>query len=99
RPLAMSVEVVGRRPAGRLDRSHPLLAAVRGARSELGLPDELGAGSTDANAALAVGIPALTLGVARGGGMHTVDEWIDAASLEQGLRQLECVLAAGLRPA
>jgi len=53
----------------------------------------------DANAALATGIPALTLGVAFGGAMHTLEEWIDAASLERGLRQLEHVLTARLRPA
>jgi acetylornithine deacetylase/succinyl-diaminopimelate desuccinylase-like protein len=98
-PLAVSTELVGRRPAGRLDRAEPLLAAVRRVRAELGLADALGAGSTDANAALAAGIPALTLGVARGGAMHTRGEWIDADSLDQGLRQLEAVLAALLVPA
>ena len=91
-PLAVSVEIVGRRPCGRLDRDHPLLTVARAARAELGLPDALEAGSTDANAALARGIPALTLGVAFGGGSHTLDEWIDAASLELGARQLEGVL-------
>jgi acetylornithine deacetylase/succinyl-diaminopimelate desuccinylase-like protein len=91
-PLAVGLELLGSRPPGRLDRGHPLLAIVREARSELGLPDELGAGSTDANAALAAGIPALTLGVARGGGMHTPEERIETASLELGCRQLELVL-------
>lgn len=98
-PLSVAVEPVGRRPAGRLDRADPLLAAVRRVRAELGLPDALGAGSTDANAALAAGIPALTLGVARGGRMHTHEEWIDADSLAAGLCQLEEVLAALLAPA
>lgn len=97
--LTVSAELVGRRPAGRLDRTDPLLQAVRRVRAELDLPDELGAGSTDANAALAAGIPALTLGVARGGGMHTRREWIDADSLRLGLRQLEGVLTALLAPA
>jgi len=91
-PLAVSIELLGRRPSGRLDPGAPLLAAVRAARAELGLPDRLEAGSTDANAALARGIPALTLGVAHGGGMHTLDEWIDAGSLDLGARQLELVL-------
>lgn len=91
-PLALEVETVGRRPAGRLDRAHPLLAAVRAVRSELGLPDELGEGSTDANAALALGIPALTVGVARGGGMHTLAEHIDGATLATGREQLARIL-------
>jgi tripeptide aminopeptidase len=94
--LALYVDEVGRRPAGRLDRSAPLLATVRQVRHGLGLPDRLGAGSTDANAALAKGIPALTLGCARGGAMHTSEEWIEARSVDLGARQLAGVLAAVL---
>lgn len=91
-PLDVQVEIVGRRPSGRLDRDSPLLATVRRARASLGLPDELSAGSTDANAALAEGIPALTLGVASGDCAHTPDEWIETASLEVGRTQLQAVL-------
>lgn len=91
-PLAVSTAVVGRRPAGRLGRDAPLLDAVRAVRRQLELPDALGDGSTDANAALALGIPALALGVARGSGMHSLAERIDAGSLELGRRQLEHVV-------
>ena len=42
------------------------------------------------------GIPALTLGVANGEGMHTLEERIDAGSLELGVAQLRC---AGRRAA
>jgi tripeptide aminopeptidase len=93
-PLVIGRDVLGRRPAGRLDRSSPVLAAVRRVRGRLGLPDAIGAGSTDANAALACGIPALTLGVARGGLMHTDAEWVEEETLQTGLRQLEDVVAA-----
>ena len=98
-PLALAVERVGRRPAGRLDRSDPLLATVSRVRESLGLPLQLGAGSTDANAALVRGIPALTLGIGSGGGMHTSEEWLDAASLGLGLQQLEAALLALVEPA
>ena len=91
-PLAVAVDGVGRRPAGRLDRASPLLAAVRSVRRDLGLPDELEAGSTDANAALARGIPAVALGCSYGQGMHTTGEWIEADALKLGLRQLAGVL-------
>ena len=91
-PLSVSIELLGRRPSGQLPRDAPLLEAVRAVRAELGLPDRLEAGSTDANAALARGIPALTLGIARGSGMHTLEERIDAGSLELGRKQLELVL-------
>ena len=93
-PLTLEIEEVGRRPAGRLDRRQPLLATVRRVRDELGLPDELVAASTDANAALAAGIPALCLGCATGGEMHTPDEYIDIGSLATGREQLRSVLRA-----
>jgi tripeptide aminopeptidase len=92
-PLTVDVEVLGRRPAGRLDRRQPLLATVRRVREDMGLPDELVAASTDANAALAAGIPALCLGCAQGGEMHTPGEFIEIASLAAGRRQLRAVLA------
>ena len=91
-PLELTFEPLGRRPAGRLDRAHPLLAAVRETRAELGLPDVLGDGSTDANAALAHGIPALSIGCARGHDMHAPSERIERASLQFGVAQLEGVL-------
>ena len=92
-------EVVGRRPAGRLDRADPLLAAVRAARAELDLPDVLGDGSTDANAALHHGIPALSLGCARGHDMHARTERIERASLDLGVRQLDGTLRRLLKEA
>jgi acetylornithine deacetylase/succinyl-diaminopimelate desuccinylase-like protein len=92
-PLSLEVELLGRRPAARLDRRQPLLALVRRVREELGLPDELVAASTDANAALAAGIPALCLGCAQGGEMHTPGEYIEIASLAVGRQQLRGVLA------
>lgn len=91
-PLALHVDVVGKRPAGRLERESKLLELVRTVRSELGLPDALGSGSTDSNAALAQGIPALTLGVATGSGMHSTGERIDLNSLAIGYRQVEMVV-------
>ena len=42
-------------------------------------------GSTDCNIPLSLGIPALCVGVYRGGGMHTRQEWIDKTSLPTGL--------------
>lgn len=91
-PLALGVEVVGRRPAGRLERDSDLLELVRKVRAELELPDALGSGSTDANAALAQGVPALTLGIASGSGMHSISERIDVDSLAVGFRQVEMVV-------
>jgi acetylornithine deacetylase/succinyl-diaminopimelate desuccinylase-like protein len=97
RPLALEVEIVGKRPAGRLERDSDLLEVIQAVRAELGLPDALGSGSTDANAALAQGIPALALGVANGSGMHSMSERIDLGSLTIGFRQVAMVVEHLLR--
>ena len=93
-PLEVEVEIVGRRPAGRLSRDAPLLRTVLDVRQRLGLATTLADGSTDANAALAAGIPALCLGVGRGSGMHSLTERIDRASLQEGAAVLDAVLRA-----
>lgn len=90
--LRLACTFLDRRPPGRLDRSHPLLAAVRAERAALGLRDHIGDGSTDANAALARGIPALALGCARGADMHALAERIELASVPLGVAQLDRVL-------
>ena len=91
-PLRVESEIVGRRPAGRLDRGQPLLRRVLAVRERLGLPTTLGEGSTDANAALAAGVPALCVGVACGSGMHTLQERIDRRSLDRGASFVEALL-------
>ncbi|HEY1641570.1 MAG TPA: M20/M25/M40 family metallo-hydrolase [Streptosporangiaceae bacterium] len=90
--LQLSVQRLDRRPAGALPASHPLVAAVLRARDAAGLPPTLADGSTDANAALADGIPALALGCCDGENMHAPDERIRAASIAGGARQLRAVL-------
>ncbi len=93
-PLRLQREIVGQRPAGRIERDHPLVQRVREARRALGLPDEFGSGSTDANAAAAFGIPAVSIGCTRGSGMHTLGERIELEPLELGCRQLSAVIGA-----
>ena len=92
--LTLEREVVGRRGAGRIEPHDPLVRSVVHARRALGLGEAFGAGSTDANAAAALGIPAVGIGCANGEGMHTLHERIDLPSLEVGVRQLEAVLLA-----
>jgi tripeptide aminopeptidase len=86
-PAGIDVELdeLGRRPAGGLDRSHPLVRAAVGALEDLGISPRFVATSTDANAAHARGIPAVAVGVTTGGGEHTPQEWIDVAPIADGL--------------
>jgi acetylornithine deacetylase/succinyl-diaminopimelate desuccinylase-like protein len=91
--LELHAERLDRRPAGSVPLSHPLVAAVLRARRSVGLPEVTGDGSTDANAALAAGIPAVALGCCAGEDMHAPTERIRADSIGTGAGQLRAVLA------
>jgi acetylornithine deacetylase/succinyl-diaminopimelate desuccinylase-like protein len=91
--LRLETERLDRRPAGSVPLAHPLVAAVLRARHAVGLPDATGDGSTDANAALAAGIPAVALGCCVGEDMHAPTERIRADSIAAGAGQLQAVLA------
>ena len=91
--LRLETERLDRRPAGSVPLAHPLVVAVLRARRAVGLPDATGDGSTDANAALAAGIPAVALGCCVGEDMHAPTERIRADSIAAGAGQLQAVLA------
>jgi tripeptide aminopeptidase len=86
-PEGIDVEVreLGRRPAGRLDPSDPLVEAAAASLATLGIDPEFVATSTDANAAHAAGIPGLAIGITTGGGEHTPQEWISLEPIPLGL--------------
>ncbi|MFC4638673.1 M20/M25/M40 family metallo-hydrolase [Deinococcus hohokamensis] len=86
--VTVRVERVGDRPGGDL-RSDPLLPLARQAAREQRIEVRTTSSSTDANAAAPHGIPALALGVYRGGNAHRHDEWVQASSLGPGLRVLQ----------
>jgi len=96
--LRLSVERLDSRPAGSVPATHPLVAAIQRARRSVGLPATTADGSTDANAALAAGIPAVALGCCQGENMHAPTERIRADSIVTGARQLRAVLQEVLEP-
>jgi tripeptide aminopeptidase len=76
---------IGVRPAGTQPDSAPIVQAALAAARELGLETRLEAGSTDANAAIAAGIPAVTMdGGGKGGGSHSPSEWFDTTDSHLG---------------
>ncbi|PYE54559.1 M20/M25/M40 family metallo-hydrolase [Deinococcus yavapaiensis] len=85
--VAARLEMVGDRPGGDL-QSDALLRLARRAAETVGVEVRTAASSTDANAAAPYGIPALALGVYKGGNAHREDEWVVPESLETGLRML-----------
>ncbi len=82
----LTIKRIGRRPAGSIAADDPLVAAVMKARRESGLPAPVfNSGSTDANHAIGLGIPATCVGVTTGGEAHTPREWINTRPVERGL--------------
>ena len=90
--VTLSLEGVGDRPAAAAPNEGLVRAAQRSLAS-LGLSARLAASSTDANAALAAGLPAIAFGVYRGGDAHRLSEWLEPASLLDGLEALSRLLA------
>lgn len=86
--IRMEAEVIGRRPAGDLSASHPLVRLAEECIRELGGEPKLMIGSTDANIPLSLGLPAIVLGVTTGAGAHTTGEFIFTGPVERGMQQL-----------
>ena len=92
--IKVKSEIIGDRPAGRLSPDAPLMQATIAALRKLGLEPTLDASSTDANVPLALGIPAICIGLTRGGHAHRLDEWIETAPIGRGMQQLVLLIAA-----
>jgi acetylornithine deacetylase/succinyl-diaminopimelate desuccinylase-like protein len=86
--LPFTIDVVGDRPAGSIATEHPLVQGALAALTLVGVRGTLEIGSTDANIPLARGIPAITVGITRGGNAHRLDEYIETQPISDGLHQL-----------
>lgn len=89
--VELHTEQIGDRPVAVVDNSQLVRIASEALR-EHGIEPQTAAGSTDANAALAAGLPAICFGVYRGGDAHRLSEWIDPASLDEGYAVLLSLL-------
>lgn len=93
--IEVRMTVVGDRPAGRTAPSTPLVQAAVASARVLSLPVSLVEGSTDANIAMSLGIPAVTVGAGgRGSGAHTLRESFDAADSWRGTQRVLLLAAA-----
>lgn len=86
--VVVTLELIGRRPAGKLASSHPLVRLAKRCLQAQGIHPNLTIGSTDANVPLSRGLPAICIGLSTGYGAHTVNEYIHVSPLFQGLAQL-----------
>ncbi len=83
--VTAGVEQVGDRPAAKSD-NEVLVKAARAALQTVGVAPREAASSTDANAAMAAGLPAISFGVYTGGDAHRLSEWLEPGSLLTGYR-------------
>lgn len=89
RGFDIDVELIGDRPCtGDVDAAKQKVLEERANTSILritGKPADFASGSTDCNAALAEGIPAVCLSACLGGKCHTREEYLDLESLKPGM--------------
>jgi acetylornithine deacetylase/succinyl-diaminopimelate desuccinylase-like protein len=85
RGISMDMVSIGQRPSGEIHIEHPVIRLAQTCLREQGLEPVMTIGSTDANIPLSKGYPALVLGLTRGGGAHTIHEFIETQPIKQGL--------------
>ncbi len=92
--VQIDISGIGDRPAARLPRGHPVVKAAAASLRAVGIQPAYDRASTDANYPGSRGIPSICVGVTRGEGMHTPQEWVEEAPARDGLRQLALLTAA-----
>jgi tripeptide aminopeptidase len=92
--VVYAAESIGERPAGVVSADSPIVQIAAGTLTALGLEPSFDASSTDANVAIAVGIPAVCIGLTTGGNVHRTDEFIDLEPVSKGVAQLAVLTLA-----
>ncbi|MFQ5923046.1 MAG: M20/M25/M40 family metallo-hydrolase [Anaerolineales bacterium] len=81
----IELTLVGSRPGGELAADHPLVLAALESLTKAGEREaHLEYGSTDASVPLNRGIPALCVGLTKGGEAHTTREYIEIQPMQKG---------------
>lgn len=87
--VQINLELIGSRPGGDLRPDHPLVLAACESLRRNGERDRiLEAGSTDASVPLNQGLPAICVGLTKGGEAHTLHEYIEIRPMQRGYRSL-----------
>ena len=95
RALRAGITLLGARPCGSLDASHPLVQIAHSATRWQQREPVSGSASTDANIAISRGIPAIAIGGGgRGGAAHSRDEWYDNTDGMRGVARALGILVA-----
>ncbi len=93
--LTFQLEQIGNRPSGETPADSAIVQTAIECSQLLGITPRLDCSSTDSNIPIALGIPAITIGV---GGIaqncHTLAEWYEPTGRELGLKRLLLLTAA-----
>ena len=82
--ITAEVDRWGDRPAGQQSADAPIIRATAETARALGITTHAHASSTDANMAIGMGIPAVTIGIGgRGEGSHSLGEWWDSTDSQR----------------
>jgi tripeptide aminopeptidase len=93
----IKLTLIGERPGGGLSERHPLVQAAVQALKECGEKSiHLKSGSTDASAPLSVGLPAICIGITRGGNAHSLSEYIELEPISRGYNALKSIIVSVL---
>jgi len=96
--LTHAVECIGDRPGGQTAFDSPLVMAAITATRLVGRNPELATASTDANAAIGAGAPAIAIGGGgRGGDAHSSREWFDNTHAAAGVERALTIVATMAR--
>lgn len=90
--VTYKIKVIGERPSGMISEEHSLVKIAKDVIISNGGTPNCTIGSTDANIPLSQGYPAITLGLTTGGGVHTIQEYIDVDPIEKGIIQVYQVI-------
>jgi acetylornithine deacetylase/succinyl-diaminopimelate desuccinylase-like protein len=86
--LTVEMKIVSQRPAGVTPADSPIVKSAMSADAALGIKTKLGAGSTDSNIPISLGVPAITIdGGGAGRGAHSLDESFDTTNSYLGTQR------------
>jgi len=92
--LALRVNRIGARPAGETSGTSALVMSAMEATRLVEREPGVAAASTDANAAMAAGVPAIAIGGGGSGGdSHTLHEWYDNSRATAGVERALTIVA------
>jgi acetylornithine deacetylase/succinyl-diaminopimelate desuccinylase-like protein len=90
--VVYSLKGIGERPFGEIPEKHWLVQLAIESLNQSGVKPNLSIGSTDANYPLSLGYPAICICLARGGNVHTINEFIEPSSIILGFMQIQSII-------